>query len=195
MAFPRRWIMKDGTQRSHPAAERETWTPQGELDESVTVIGVADADNALRGCVVNFTCHGTTGYGAGMASADWIAVLRADLQAIFGPIRRGLPAGRMRRRHSGGQHPAAGHALVGAPDGPQNRRRGGGRGREAAHADALRGHRAGRRQACLDRAGAASADRGAARLGAGASRREGAEPESLGHRWHLGARVAELGKD
>ncbi len=86
VAFPRRWIMKDGTQRSHPAAERENMDhPQGELDESVTVIGVADADDVLRGCVVNFTCHGTTGYGAGMASADWIAVLRADLQAVFGP--------------------------------------------------------------------------------------------------------------
>lgn len=86
VAFPRRWIMKDGTQRSHPGAERENMDhPQGELDESVTVIGVADADSVLRGCVVNFTCHGTTGYGAGMASADWIAALREDLRGVFGP--------------------------------------------------------------------------------------------------------------
>jgi len=86
VAFPRRWIMKDGTQRSHPGADQANMDhPQGELDESVTVIGVADADGALRGCVVNFTCHGTTGYGAGMASADWIAALRADLHGVFGP--------------------------------------------------------------------------------------------------------------
>ncbi len=85
VAFPRRWIMKDGTQRSHPRAEQENMDhPEGELDESVNVIGVADAEGNLRGCVVNFTCHGTTGYGAGMASADWIAVLREELQAAFG---------------------------------------------------------------------------------------------------------------
>lgn len=86
VAFPRRWIMKDGTQRSHPRDDQANMDhPQGELDESVNVIGVADADGTLRGCVVNFTCHGTTGYGAGMASADWICVLRESLKSVFGP--------------------------------------------------------------------------------------------------------------
>lgn len=86
VAFPRRWIMKDGTQRSHPRDDQANMDhPQGELDESVNVIGVADADGTLRGCVVNFTCHGTTGYGAGMASADWICVLRESLRGVFGP--------------------------------------------------------------------------------------------------------------
>ncbi len=85
VAFPRRWIMKDGTQRSHPRDDQENMDhPQGELDESVNVIGVADAEGNLRGCVVNFTCHGTTGYGAGMASADWIAAMREQLKGVFG---------------------------------------------------------------------------------------------------------------
>ncbi len=85
VAHPRRWIMKDGTQRSHPRADQpEMDHPQGELDESCNVIGVADADGGLRGCVVNFTCHGTTGWGAGYASADWIGYMRRCLQRAFG---------------------------------------------------------------------------------------------------------------
>lgn len=85
VAYPRRWIMKDGTQRSHPRDDQANMDhPQGELDPSVNVIGVADAEGTLRGCVVNFTCHGTTGYGAGMASADWIAAMREELKGVFG---------------------------------------------------------------------------------------------------------------
>lgn len=85
VAYPRRWIMKDGSQKSHPRAEQKNMShPQGELDESCNVIGVADADGELRGCIVNFTCHGTTGYGSGYASADWIGYMRECLQGVFG---------------------------------------------------------------------------------------------------------------
>jgi len=86
VAFPRRWIMKDGSQRSHPRAEQENMDhPQGELDPSVGVVGVADAEGNLRGAIVNFTCHGTTGLGVGgTASADWIYFLRKGLQSAFG---------------------------------------------------------------------------------------------------------------
>ncbi len=86
VAHHRRWIMKDGSQRSHPRAEQENMDhPQGELDPSVGVVGVSDAEGRLRGCIVNFTCHGTTGLGVGgTASADWIYFLGRSLQDVFG---------------------------------------------------------------------------------------------------------------
>ncbi|MFW5737526.1 MAG: hypothetical protein ACOCYX_01325, partial [Spirochaetota bacterium] len=77
--------MKDGEQRSHPRADAGMMdVPQGELDEACNVVGVADADGIPRGCVVNFTCHGTTGWGAGYASADWIGYFRRCLKGVFG---------------------------------------------------------------------------------------------------------------
>ncbi|MGM0494658.1 MAG: hypothetical protein ACQER1_17130 [Armatimonadota bacterium] len=85
VAHPRRWLMKDGEQRSHPRADAEGMDrPHGELDEACNVVGVADEDGIPRGCVVNFTCHGTTGWGAGYASADWIGYLRQCLKGVFG---------------------------------------------------------------------------------------------------------------
>ncbi len=85
VAYPRRWLMEDGRQVSHPRSEQENMAePQGELDESCNVVGVADADGIPRGCVVNFTCHGTTGWGAGYASADWIGYMRQCLKGVFG---------------------------------------------------------------------------------------------------------------
>lgn len=85
VAHHRRWILKDGRQWSHPRAMPELMDhPQGELDESVNVIGVADGEGRPRGAVVNFTCHGTTGLGAGGISSDWIHALRRGLKDEFG---------------------------------------------------------------------------------------------------------------
>ncbi len=86
LGYPRRWILTDGRQFSHPRAMPELMDhPQAEADDSVNVIGVADADGNLRGVVVNYTCHGTTGVGVGgTASSDWIHYLRAGLKDEFG---------------------------------------------------------------------------------------------------------------
>jgi neutral ceramidase len=87
VAHHRRWIMKDGTQRSHPGrtAPDQMDRPHGELDPEVGVIGVGDREGSMRGCIVNFTCHGTTGLGVGgVASSDWIHYLRATLKDVFG---------------------------------------------------------------------------------------------------------------
>ncbi len=87
VAHYRRWIMKDGTQRSHPgrAAQDQMDRPHGELDPDVGVVGASDEEGNLRGCIVNFTCHGTTGLGVGgVASSDWIHYLRKTLKDVFG---------------------------------------------------------------------------------------------------------------
>lgn len=88
VAHPRRWYLNDGRMVSHPGRgpladlmDR----PHCEQDETVGVVGAADEKGELRGCIVNFPCHGTTGLGAGgLASSDWIHFLRAALKGVFG---------------------------------------------------------------------------------------------------------------
>ena len=87
VAHYRRWYMKDGTMWSHPGGKKqdEMDRPHGELDPSVGVVGASDADGNLKGCIVNFTCHGTTGLGvAGTSSSDWVHFLRKTLKDVFG---------------------------------------------------------------------------------------------------------------
>ncbi len=88
VAHYRRWYLTDGTMWSHPASSRfaDMDRPHGELDPSVGVVGASDAEGNLKGCIVNFTCHGTTGLGiGGTASSDWIHFLRKTLKDAFGP--------------------------------------------------------------------------------------------------------------
>ena len=87
VAFYRRWYMKNGTIWSHPgnSAHDQMDRPHGELDPTVGVVGASDADGNLRGAIVNFTCHGTTGLGVGgTASSDWIHFVRRALKDAFG---------------------------------------------------------------------------------------------------------------
>ena len=87
VAHYRRWYLTDGTMWSHPGSSRQEDMdrPHGELDPSVGVVGASDADGNLRGAIVNFTCHGTTGLGVdGTASSDWIHFLRKTLKDVFG---------------------------------------------------------------------------------------------------------------
>ncbi|MGI5816938.1 MAG: hypothetical protein ACOX9R_02455 [Armatimonadota bacterium] len=88
VAHPRRWLLTDGRMVSHPGRGELADLmdrPHCEQDETVGVVGAADADGTPRGCIVNFPCHGTTGLGAGgLASSDWIHFLRTALQAVFG---------------------------------------------------------------------------------------------------------------
>jgi len=87
VAHHRRWYLKDGTIWSHPGHQRQQDMdrPHGELDPTVGVVGAADAEGNLKGCIVNFTCHGTTGLGVGgTASSDWVHFLRKTLKDVFG---------------------------------------------------------------------------------------------------------------
>lgn len=88
VAFPRRWKMRDGSIWSHPGTRKpkDMVEPESDPDVSVGVIGACDASGNLRGCIVNFGCHGTTGLGVdGKASADWVYFLRDTLRSVFGP--------------------------------------------------------------------------------------------------------------
>jgi hypothetical protein len=80
-------LADEGWQPALPPPRRcsRTWTGRrASLTPPATSIGVAGPDRIPRGCVVNFTCHGTTGWGAGYASADWIGYFRQCLKGVFG---------------------------------------------------------------------------------------------------------------
>lgn len=83
VAFNRRFWMKDGTQATHPGkGNPDIVKPAGPVDPEVGVLGAWRLDGSFLGCVVNFTCHGTTGNGG--ASADWIYWLRQTITGGMG---------------------------------------------------------------------------------------------------------------
>ena len=84
VAFNRRFRMKDGTIRTHPGKlNPDIIEPAGPIDPAVGVIGVADDQGELLGCIVNYTCHGTT-LGGSVTSADWIYYLRNTIRGAYG---------------------------------------------------------------------------------------------------------------
>lgn len=83
VAFNRRFWMKDGTQATHPGkGNPDIVKPAGPVDPEVGVLGAWRPDGSFLGCVVNFTCHGTTGNPG--ASADWIYWLRRTITGGMG---------------------------------------------------------------------------------------------------------------
>lgn len=83
VAFNRRFWMKDGTQMTHPGKGNPNIVkPAGPVDPEVGVLSVWRPDGSFLGCLVNFTCHGTTGNGG--ASADWIYWLRRAITGGMG---------------------------------------------------------------------------------------------------------------
>lgn len=85
VAFNRRFRMRDGRSVSHPGlGNPEITEPAGPVDPTVGVIGVWDAQdpNRLVGCVVHFTCHGTTNPGG--ISANYVYYLEKVIQGYYG---------------------------------------------------------------------------------------------------------------
>ncbi|HCU36613.1 MAG TPA: hypothetical protein DGT21_14535 [Armatimonadetes bacterium] len=83
VAFNRRFIMKDGVTSTHPGkGNPDIIGPAGPVDPEVGVLGAWTADGEFLGCVVNFTCHGTTGNPG--ASADWIHWMRRAVTGGMG---------------------------------------------------------------------------------------------------------------
>ena len=83
VAFNRRFWMKDGTQKTHPGkGNPDIVKPAGPVDPEVGVLSAWRPDGSFLGCLVNFTCHGTTGNPG--ASADWIYWMRETVTGGMG---------------------------------------------------------------------------------------------------------------
>lgn len=84
VAFNRRFKMKNGLTYTHPGrGHPDIVGPAGPIDPAVGVIGIWDDHGALKGCVVNYACHATTGPEA--FSANWIYYLEQTIRASLGP--------------------------------------------------------------------------------------------------------------
>ena len=86
VAFNRRLRMKNGLTYTHPGhANPDIIGYAGPTDPQVGVIGAWDAKGRLLGCIVNYTCHGTTNPGSGAdISANWIYFMEEAIRGAMG---------------------------------------------------------------------------------------------------------------
>jgi hypothetical protein len=83
VSFNRRFIMKDGSTKTHPGqGNPDIVEPAGPIDPQVSVLGAWDKDGKLVGCVVNFACHATTGPGG--ISADYVFYVEKVIRGFWG---------------------------------------------------------------------------------------------------------------
>lgn len=83
VAFNRRFWMRNGKQATHPGkGNPEIVKPAGPVDPEVGVLAAWRPDGGFLGCLVNFTCHGTTGNPG--ISSDWIHWLRETVTGGMG---------------------------------------------------------------------------------------------------------------
>lgn len=89
ISFNRRFQMKDGKEITHPGKPGSQnhdliVRPAGPIDPDVGVLAVRKPGGAVQGVVVNFACHCTV-VGGNQFSADYVAYLRKELKAVYGP--------------------------------------------------------------------------------------------------------------
>ncbi len=86
VAFNRRFLMKNGLQRTHPGKMNpDIVAPAGPEDPTVTVLSFCDPRTfAPLGCIVNFACHATHMNGL-LYSADYVRWVVDTLRAAYGP--------------------------------------------------------------------------------------------------------------
>ncbi len=83
VAYNRRFRMANGLTYTHPGqGNPEIIEPAGPVDPEVGVVGAWDADGKLKGCIVNFACHGTAS-GPG-SSANWIYYMERAIRGVLG---------------------------------------------------------------------------------------------------------------
>lgn len=86
VAYNRRLRMKNGMTYTHPGhGNPDIVGFAGPTDPRVGVIGAWDTGGRLLGCIVNYTCHGTTNPGSGRdISANWIYFMEKAMRGALG---------------------------------------------------------------------------------------------------------------
>ena len=85
VAFNRRFVMRDGSQRTHPGKmNADIVAPAGPEDPTVTVVGFCEPRTFRPvGCIVNFACHATHMNGL-LYSADYVRWVVDTLRSVYG---------------------------------------------------------------------------------------------------------------
>jgi len=82
----RRYVLKDGTVRTHPQLNKvEVLYAQGPIDPVLGVVCVRDMDGLALGYLVNFACHPLFYGGQGIASPNYPGELRRELKRLERP--------------------------------------------------------------------------------------------------------------
>ena len=84
-AFPRRYWMKNGTVRMHPAkGDPNIIRVQGKADPQLNVLFVRSKTGEVTAIMVNFACHSTVTGGGGVISADYPGAIRDSIKKMLG---------------------------------------------------------------------------------------------------------------
>ena len=82
----RRYVLKDGTVRTHPQLNKvEVLYAEGPIDPVVGVVCVRDMEGLALGYLVNFACHPLFYGGQGIASPNYPGELRKELKRLERP--------------------------------------------------------------------------------------------------------------
>ncbi len=85
VAFNRRFVMRDGSTRTHPPMDTNILHVEGPMDPEVGVVAVKSAQGTILGMLLNHTCHPTHGYADWYVTAGWPGVWAAKVKEKFGP--------------------------------------------------------------------------------------------------------------
>lgn len=84
MIFNRRFFLRDGRTYTHPGIlNPDIVKPAGPIDPQVGVIGAWREDGSLIGCLLNYSCHGTT-FSGSTTHGDWYHYAEETLRKLFG---------------------------------------------------------------------------------------------------------------
>ena len=87
LARNRRFIMRDGTVKTHaPADPKAILCREGPIDPEVAVAAVRTRAGNTLGCLVSFTCHPTHEGGTTVATAGYPGALAKEMKARGAPV-------------------------------------------------------------------------------------------------------------
>jgi hypothetical protein len=87
MSFNRRFIMRDGTVRTHPVnCDPDILQNEGPVDPEVGVLLLTGADGKVVASLLHHTCHPTYGYPHNYVIGDWPGIWSKNMQENLGGV-------------------------------------------------------------------------------------------------------------
>jgi hypothetical protein len=86
LARNRRFIMRDGTVKTHVNADLPVLCREGPIDPEVAAVAVRSRAGDMLGCLASFTCHPTHEGGTTVASAGYPGALAKEMKSRGAPV-------------------------------------------------------------------------------------------------------------